>query len=231
MDSHPGPDDRPGRSFPAPRPVGSGAPGNPGGSWHASVDTHGSDLDRPRWRRRGGGLSHAFPQRSIRRRNSWRLLGRRRFYRSHEQPARKSLKLLRIGILTLLAFSVLAFGGVEDWARAVFESATAVLFLFWAVLWSRRPAADLFVSPLVPPLAALCVLVFLQWIVHLSASPFATRIEFQLLLADAMFLFLATQAFRTAGDWKGFFWFIISFGFAVSLLGILQHRSEEHTSE
>src|SRR5579872_1527464 len=133
------------------------------------------------------------------------------------------MKLLRIGILALLAFSVLAFGGVEDWARAVFESGTAVLFLFWAVAWSRRPGARLFLSSLAPPLAALCALVFLQWIFHLSVSPFATRIEFQLLLADAIFLFLASQAFRTAGDWKAFFWFVMSFGFAVSLFGILQH--------
>ena len=133
------------------------------------------------------------------------------------------MKLLRIGILALLAFSVLAFGGVEDWARAVFESGTAVLFLFWAVAWSRRPGARLFLSSLAPPLAALCALVFLQGIFHLSVSPFATRIEFQLLLADAIFLFLASQAFRTAGDWKAFFWFVMSFGFAVSLFGILQH--------
>lgn len=133
------------------------------------------------------------------------------------------MKLLRVGILALLAFSVLAFGGVEDWARAVFESGTAVLFLFWAGLCYRRRTAEIFVSPLTPPLVALSALIFLQWILRLSALPFATRIEFQLLLADAIFLFLATQAFRTVDEWKGFIWFTMTFGFAVSFLGILQH--------
>ena len=97
------------------------------------------------------------------------------------------------------------------------------MFLFWAGLCYRRQIAKVLLSPLLPPLAALCALAFLQWIRHLSASPFSTRIEFQLLLADAIYLFLATQAFRTPEDWKGFVWFIMSFGFAVSLFGILQH--------
>ena len=47
--------------------------------------------------------------------------------------------------------------------------------------------------------------------------------EFQLLLADILILFLAAQAFRTLDDWRGFVWFGMSFGFVVALFGILQH--------
>src|SRR5262249_51111979 len=53
--------------------------------------------------------------------------------------------------------------------------------------------------------------------------PYATRIEFQLLLADALLLCLAAQAFRTLEDWRGFVWFLMIFAFMVSIFGILQH--------
>jgi O-antigen ligase len=43
------------------------------------------------------------------------------------------------------------------------------------------------------------------------------------LLTYAILLFLATQLFRTADDWRGFVWFIMFFGFLVAIFGILQH--------
>jgi O-antigen ligase len=47
--------------------------------------------------------------------------------------------------------------------------------------------------------------------------------ELQLLLADILVLFLAGQAFRTMEDWREFVWFVMFFGFAMALFGILQH--------
>ena len=44
------------------------------------------------------------------------------------------MRLLRFGICTLAVFAVAAHGGVEDWARAVFETGAGLLFLAWA-LW------------------------------------------------------------------------------------------------
>ncbi len=44
-----------------------------------------------------------------------------------------------------------------------------------------------------------------------------------LLLADVIMVFLAVQAFRTVEDWRGFVWFVMIFGFVVSIFGILQH--------
>src|SRR5262249_26093388 len=73
------------------------------------------------------------------------------------------------------------------------------------------------------PLVALLLLVFAQWIFHLSLLPFATRLEFQLLLADIVVIFVAAQTIRKLEDWKGFFWFLMVFAFAVSVFGILQH--------
>src|SRR6266403_2277374 len=70
----------------------------------------------------------------------------------------------------------------------------------------------------------ICALVVLgQLIFRWTASPYNTRLELLLLLADLIVLFLAVQAFRTLEDWRGFVWFGMFFGFLVSLFAILQH--------
>ena len=133
------------------------------------------------------------------------------------------MKLLRFGICGLLAFSVLAHGGVEDWARAVFETGAGLLFLYWAVRFYRRRESSFFLSPLLFPLAAFLLVALAQWVFHISVSPYETRVELQLLLADFLALFLAVQVFRTLEDWKNFVWFIMIFSFGVAIFGILQH--------
>src|SRR5207245_6390186 len=58
--------------------------------------------------------------------------------------------------------------------------------------------------PILPPLLALGLLALGQIVFHGTASAYDTRLELQLLLAYAVLLFLASQAFRTAEDWRGF---------------------------
>lgn len=133
------------------------------------------------------------------------------------------MNFIRFGIYGLLVFAVLAHGGVEEWARTVFETGAGLLFLCWAVQLNFRRDPSLSTSPLLPPLAVLGLLGLAQWILGLSASPYATRVELQLLLADILVLFLAVQAFRTLGEWKGFVWFFMTFAFVIAIFGILQH--------
>jgi O-antigen ligase len=133
------------------------------------------------------------------------------------------MKLLRFGICAFLAFSVLAHGGVEDWARAVFETGAGLLFLYWALRLYRRGQDSLFLSPLLFPLAAFLLIVLAQWVFHATVSTYETRVELQLLLADFLILFLAVQVFRTLQDWKSFVWFVMIFAFGVAIFGILQH--------
>jgi O-antigen ligase len=133
------------------------------------------------------------------------------------------MKFLRFGICALVVFAVAAHGGIEDWARAVFETGAGFLFLVWS-LWiyfnrEKQPV----LSPLLPPLAALSLIVLGQWFFRWTASSYSTRIELLLLLADLIVLFLAVQAFRTLEDWRGFVWFGMGFGFLVSIFAILQH--------
>jgi len=133
------------------------------------------------------------------------------------------MKFLRVGICALVVFGVAAHGGVEDWARAVLEIGAGLLFLAWSVwLYFNREEQPVF-SPLLPPLAALSILVLGQLLFRWTASPYNTRMELLLLLADLIVLFLAVQAFRTLEDWRGFVWFGMFFGFLVSLFAILPH--------
>ena len=133
------------------------------------------------------------------------------------------MKMLRIGICALLVFAVAAHGGVEDWARAVIETGAGLLLLLWALRIFFNPEEQPVFSPLLPPLAALSLIVLGQWFFHRTASSHSTRIELLLLLANLIVLFLAVQAFRTLRDWRGFVWFGMGFSFLVSIFGILQH--------
>jgi O-antigen ligase len=133
------------------------------------------------------------------------------------------MKLIRIGLCSLLVFGVLSHGAVEDWARAFLEIGAALLFLAWAVRAYLTQERQFVVSPLLLPLVALSLLALGQWFFHRTASSYGTRMELQLLLAELLLLFLASQAFRTIEDWRSFVWFVMSFGFFVALFGILQH--------
>ena len=133
------------------------------------------------------------------------------------------MRFLRFGICALVVFAVAAHGGVEDWAQAVFETGTGLLFLAWALwIYFTREEQVVF-SPLLPPLAALALIVCGQWFFHGTASSYSTRMELLLLVSDLILLFLAVQAFRTLQDWRGFVWFGMVFGFLISIFGILQH--------
>src|SRR3981189_2489243 len=133
------------------------------------------------------------------------------------------MKFLRVGICALVVFAVAAHGGVENWARAVLETGAGLLFLAWSLwLYFNREEQPV-LSPLLPPLAALSLIVLGQLFFRWTASPYNTRMELLLLLADLIVFFLAVQAFRTREDWRGFVWFGMFFGFLVSLFAILQH--------
>ena len=85
------------------------------------------------------------------------------------------MRFLRIGICALIAIGVLAHGGVEDWARAIFETGAALLFLGWVirVYLGKEETAE--ISPLLPPLAGLLVVVLVQMVFRRTASMYDTR--------------------------------------------------------
>jgi O-antigen ligase len=130
---------------------------------------------------------------------------------------------IRTGICVLVAFAVLAHGGVEPWSEGVLETGAAVLLLTWA--WKAATDANLPViwSPLFWPLLAVWVIGAVQWAAGLSLVPFLTRIELLKYSALIALFFLCVQSYRTRTQWRGFVWFLLILGFAVSLFAILQH--------
>src|ERR1700682_3412957 len=133
------------------------------------------------------------------------------------------MRPLQVGLCAVLVFAIAAHGAVEDWARAVLETSAGLLFVFLAVRAHGARAGRCLTPPLLPPLLALILLASGQILFRGTASPYDTRSELQLVTALTLLLFLATQAFRTADDWRLFVWFIMSFGFLISIFGILQH--------
>ena len=133
------------------------------------------------------------------------------------------MRFLRLGLCALICFSVLAHGGVEDWARAVLETGVAFLFLIWVFRFYFNEQEQPVFSPLLPPLALFFLVGVGQWFFRATASSYNTRIELMLLLATLLFLFLCVQVLRTLQDWRTFVWFGMGLGFAVSVFGILQH--------
>jgi hypothetical protein len=135
------------------------------------------------------------------------------------------MRLIRVGICALVVFAVLAHGGVEDWAKAVLETGAGVLFLVWSLMLfvSEEDEKQVVLTPLLPPLILLTVVALAQLLLHATASAYATRMDLNLLVAYAILLFLAAQAFRNSDDWRSFIWFVMIFGFLVAVFGILQH--------
>src|ERR1700746_2853447 len=134
------------------------------------------------------------------------------------------MKLIRIGIFAIVTFAVLSHGAVEPWAGGILEAAAGILLLLWAMRFLfARQECPIILPSLLFPLAALTLLATIQLVFGLTASPFTTRIELQLMLSMLILFFLAAQAFRTLADWRSFAWFVMILAFLVAGLGILQH--------
>jgi O-antigen ligase len=134
-----------------------------------------------------------------------------------------AMRMLRIGLCLLFAFSVLALGTVEVWSESILEIGAAALFLYWAIVAYRNSGAKVYWNPLNGPLLGLVGIGLLQLIFHGTAYPFLTRTTLMKLAAYFLVLFLTAQAFRGRKDLYTLAWFIIAFCFAVSLLAIIQH--------
>jgi len=133
------------------------------------------------------------------------------------------MSLLRIGLCLLLAFSVLAFGGVQTWSVSLLEIGAALLLVAWAFIVSRDAGATIQWSPLNAPLLGFLAIGLLQLLFHRTAYPFLTRQELLKFAAYFVVLFLTAQAFRSRADLSALAWFLVVLCFAVSLLAIIQH--------
>lgn len=132
------------------------------------------------------------------------------------------MSVIRAGLFFLFAFCVLAFGGVEVWSQSVLEMGAAVLFLWWAFLVYWDPGMNIEWNPLNLPLLALLAIGVFQFVSRTTSYPYSTRAELLRLSAYIIIFFLSAQAFRSRVDLTRVAWFLICFGFIVSLFGIVQ---------
>ena len=130
---------------------------------------------------------------------------------------------IRVGICVLVAFAVLAHGAVEPWSEALLEVGTATLFAMCGILALRQRQVEIRWTWLYLPLLALGAFALLQQVSGLSAYPYATKIELLKWGAYLLLFFLTVESFRTAEELKRLGWFLVSLGFFVSLLAIVQH--------
>jgi O-antigen ligase len=133
------------------------------------------------------------------------------------------MRALRVGICLLLAFAVLAFGAVEEWAQAVLAVGFSILFVLWALRLYFWRQEQIVLSPLLFPLLSFGFVVLVQLLFHRTASAYETRMQLQLLFIYAILLLLLPQAFYRMNHWRTLLWFLMSLGFFVSMFGILQH--------
>jgi len=135
------------------------------------------------------------------------------------------MKLVRVGVCLLVAYAVLAFGGVDSLSEAVLEIGAMGLLLIWTLRSVGEHRIEIRWNWLYLPVLGLCGVGIGQYALSLTAYPYSTKVE---LLKLGMYLFLgflAVESIRTEKDQKGVAWFLAGLSFAVSLVGILQFFS------
>ncbi|HTU34381.1 MAG TPA: O-antigen ligase family protein [Candidatus Acidoferrum sp.] len=130
---------------------------------------------------------------------------------------------IRFGLFSVFVFAVMLFGGVQVWVMSVVEIAAAALLVAWAWILFRHPEMKIEWNPLLWPLLALIALGVVQLVFRSTVYPYLTRLELLRFSAYAIIFFLAAQAFRTREELTQVAWFLLLFGFVVSLFGIVQH--------
>lgn len=139
------------------------------------------------------------------------------------------MKGIRVGLVCLFAFSVLAFGTVEVWSQSLLEIGASILLISWAVIVYRDKQSAIQWNPLGWPLLGFIAVGIVQLTFHWTPNPFLTRLELLRLAAYFIIFFLTTQAFRERADFVRLAWSLIVLGFSVALLGIIQHFTSEGT--
>ena len=139
------------------------------------------------------------------------------------------MKVIRVGLLFLFAFSVFAFGAVEVWAESLLEIGASILLIYWAVRACKDQQPAIRWSPLNWPLMGFIAVGMAQLVFRWTPNPFLTRLELLRLGAYFIVFFLTAQAFRERPDLVKLTWFLLILGFSVALLGIIQHFTSEGT--
>jgi hypothetical protein len=132
------------------------------------------------------------------------------------------MKLVQVGVYLLVAYTVLAFGGVDSLSEAILEIGATVLLLIWALRALSKRQVEVRRNWLYLSVLGMCGVAIAQYTLGLTAYPYSTKVELLRLGAYLFLSFLAVESIRTEKEQNQFAWFLAILAFSVSLLGILQ---------
>lgn len=133
------------------------------------------------------------------------------------------MRAIRSGICLIVAFAVLAHGGIDKRPTSILAVSAAALFLWWGMLVTVQPGAALRWNALNWPLLGFISIGAAQLLFRRTVYPFLTELELLNLAACFLIFFLTAQAFHRKRELVFLVWFLLSLAFAVSLFGIAQH--------
>lgn len=140
--------------------------------------------------------------------------------------------IITIGVMLTLAFSALAHGAVEPWSLAIFSLIVIALTALWVIKGVVDGRLTVNAPPTAAPLAALLLVGLLQSIVvtdqsgkkfAISLDVEATRLALEILLVILIALLIASS-FLIGGEKLSWLRnFLIVFGLALAVFGLMQH--------
>lgn len=140
-----------------------------------------------------------------------------------DKPVARGLDtLLVVGLCTVLAFAVMAFGAAEYWAMCTLQVSSAALLVVWALRELANGKISIVGTPLFVPLLLLAGLVAIQLLWPRTEYWYATWVRTIQWVCYAILFFVATQSLRGERRLKAFGLFLACFGSLVAVIAIAQ---------
>jgi O-antigen ligase len=143
-------------------------------------------------------------------------------------------KTIAVGFLITIVFTALAHGTVEPWSVFIFELMIVVLLVLWSVKVVADKSLRLNLPALVLPLAALCLLGLIQSVafpdgtgrlISLSKNVGFTRAAVTVLIFVLIAFIISANFFASRGRLSALASFLVLYGLAMALFGLIQHFS------
>ena len=143
-------------------------------------------------------------------------------------------KTIAVGFLITLVFAALAHGAVEPWSVFIFELMIVVLLVLWTIKVFADRSLKLNIPSLILPVTALAVLGLVQSIaitdstgrwLSLSKNVGFTRAAVTVLIFVLISFIIAANFFSSRGRLAALANFLVIYGLAMALFGLIQHFS------
>lgn len=134
-------------------------------------------------------------------------------------------RLLVPGLFLLLGFGVLAFGGVYEWSRFVFQIWAGTLLLIWVGQQILSGRVTLSKNPLYLPALLFFVLILAQILVNISAYRYVSEYEALRYVSYGIVLLIAAECVRGETVRKKTIAWLIAFGTIYAFFALAQESA------